>query len=184
MLQVDVHGHSALAEMMAPDLIMEAKIDLACRLEKELGSRSFRSISWAGDGGVFSIQCGCPTDVDAAIEGGEAVFRVLRGLNARFRTRFPDGITLPLRVSAHFASVLTVADPRFWHSSEMNFFMKHERDLAVPGCFTITKDLRNNLTQCERLKFPEKLSLQKMVSDRPLELYFHEDYCPEARTAC
>src|SRR5258708_29500250 len=72
-----------------------------------------------------------------------------------YADRFPEGLRMLLRVSRHFGSILTVREPRFWHLKELNFFAKHERALSVPGMFSITKQLRDMLSQAQREKFPD-----------------------------
>jgi hypothetical protein len=174
MLQVDIFGHSELSKTMAPWALMEAKMALAKGLEHDLRERRFAMVDWAGDGGLFAIECKSVADFDTVVLGGEVAFCVLRDVNRRYSRSFPDGARFSLRVSAHLGSVLTVRDPRFWHGNELNFFVKHERDLSEPNKFSITLQLREMLSREQREKFPEGLAIQKTVAGRDIRLHFHQ----------
>lgn len=181
MLQVDLDRHSALSEAMAPGLVMEAKMQLARDLEHHLRSWRLGLISWAGDGGIFGIECRKMADFDAVVLGGELVFHVLNNVNAMYAKRFPSGRKLILRVSGHFGSILTVPEPRFWHGRELNFFAKHERELSSPGMFSITRQLRDTLSQEAREKFPDNRGITKTIGNELVAIYFHEGYGDFAR---
>jgi len=181
MLQVDLDHHSDLSNAMAPGLVMEAKMQLARDLEHHLLSKRLRCLNWAGDGGIFWIECVREGDFDAVVLAGEVVFRVLNSVSALYSDRFPEGQRMTLRVSGHFGSILTVPEPRFWHGRELNFFAKHERELSAPGMFAITRQLRETLSQEQRKKFPDNRCLVKTIAGEPVAIYFHESYGDFAR---
>jgi hypothetical protein len=181
MLQVDLDHHSDLSNAMAPGLVMEAKMQLARDLEHHLLTKRVKCLTWAGDGGIFWIECVRENDFDAVALAGEVVFRVVNSVNALYADRFPAGQKMILRVSAHFGSVLTVPEPRFWHSRELNFFAKHERELSAPGMFGITKQLRDMLSQEQREKFPEAFRITKDIAGQAVPIYFHQSYGGAAR---
>jgi hypothetical protein len=176
MLQVDLNRHSELSAAMAPGLLMEAKMKLATDLEHGLLSRRLRRLYWAGDGGIFRIECTREDDFDAVVLSGEHVFRVLSSVNGLYADRFPKGYSLKLRVSGHFGSILTVREPRFWHGKELNFFAKYERELSAPGMFAITRQLREMLSQDQRMKFPDSRMLAIGIAGETIDVYFHQRY--------
>jgi hypothetical protein len=176
MLQMDLNKHSELSQVMAPGLLMEAKMELARDIEYHLRSKRLALLGWSGDGGIFWIECSRLPDFDAVVQAGELVFHVLRHVNGLYVGRFPEGRELSLRVSAHFGSILTVAEPRFWHGRDLNFFAKNERHLSEPGMFSITKQLRDTLSQEQRMKFPESRSIVKEIDSERTVIYFHEGY--------
>lgn len=176
LLQVDIHRHSELSEAVPPGLLMEAKMKLAKDLEHHLRSIRLAPFAWAGDGGVFWIECEKVGDFDAIILAGELVFRVLPSVNALYASRFPEGRSLSLRVSAHYGAILTTPDTRFWHGRDLNFFMKNERRLSEPGMFSITRQLRDMLSMEQRTKFPECRSIVKEMDSERTPIYFHNDY--------
>lgn len=83
---------------------------------------------------------------------------------------------MTLRVSGHFGSILTVREPRFWHGKELNFFAKHERQLSAPDMFAITRQLREMLSQDQRIKFPQSRSLTRQIAGDGVCVYFHQGF--------
>ena len=186
MLQVDLNLHSQLSNAMAPGLVMEAKMELANHLERHLLLQRLRCLAWAGDGGIFWIECLRESDFDAVVLAGESVFQVLGSVNALYADRFPERQRMTLRVSGHYGSILTVREPRFWHGKELNFFAKHERELSAPAMFAITKQLRDMLSQEQRMKFPEGRRLARQIVGETVYVYFHRgfgDFPPVLRDA-
>jgi hypothetical protein len=155
LFQVDVSAHAHIAKSMSPGLMLEAKMQLGHQLEHLLWWQGLRCLNWAGDGGIFGIECRRPSDFDSVVLAGEISFRVVRDVNASYLNQLPRDCQMSLRVSGHFGSLFTVPDPRFWHGEDLNWFVKNERHLATPGMFSITKQLRDKLSQEQRLKFPD-----------------------------
>jgi len=176
MLQVDLNRHSDLSKAMAPGLVMEAKMELANDLEYHLRSKRLAPLFWAGDGGIFWIECITLSHFDAVISAGEMVFHVLKNVNDRYANRFPRGHQLQVRVSGHFCSILTVPDTKFWHGDELNFFVKNERQLSEPSMFSITAQLRDTLSQEARDKFPENRCVERDIGGKRIRVYFHQSY--------
>ena len=81
MLQVDLNRHSELSKSMAPGLVMEAKMELASDLEHHLRFKRLAPLLWAGDGGIFWIECITLSHFDSVILAGEMVFHVLQNVN-------------------------------------------------------------------------------------------------------
>lgn len=181
LLHVDLVGHSRLARRMAPESMMEIKIALADELESRLKRAGLSICVWAGDGGVFCIECKSPSDVEALIKAGELVFSVLRDINRRYALVLPTRIRLALRVVGHVGQIWTVPQRHFWHGEELNLLMKYERALGQANRFAITEPLYKMLSNGCRDNFPDRCRVTKTTDRRRMTIHFHRKFGPAPR---
>ena len=173
-IQVDIEGHSRIFEFLPSKVAMELKENLAKGIEKELSKLGLRKVFWAGDGGLFAKPCRHVNDYNDLIYAADYIFRVLNKINKDY-SEYLKGIEeerIRLRVSAHCCQVILHPSPEYWHSPDLNFFIKNERDIAFPDGFTISEDIYRHLDINLRRKFPTNLSFS--ISGK--RFYVHSNY--------
>ncbi|HEY0320013.1 MAG TPA: isochorismatase family protein [Pyrinomonadaceae bacterium] len=152
LLQVDIAGHSKMSKDFAADKVMEVKVKLAESLVADLSTLGFGGVFWAGDGGMFMIEVTHNRDTVALIDAWRRITTLLGGINQQYRSFFANH-DIQLRVSAHIADVLVHTHPRYWHSEELNFFAKHERDIGEIDTFRVTGAVFDMLPHEQRQLF-------------------------------
>ena len=146
LLQVDIAGHSKMSNK-DPEKVMELKIKLANKIQNSLTHLGFKGVFWAGDGGMYSIEFDSTGSVASLIDAWRGILFVLKDLNKQYNSFCGD---IQLRVSAHLANIRVHESPSFWHSTELNFFAKHERDIGNVNVFRITSAVYNELSNGHR----------------------------------
>jgi len=146
LLQVDIAGHSKMSSK-DPEKVMEVKIRLANKIQNSLTRLGFKGVFWAGDGGMYSIEFDSTGIVASLIDAWKGILFVLKDLNKQYNSFCGN---IELRVSAHLANIRVHESPSFWHSGELNFFAKHERDIGSMNVFCITAAVYNELTNGHR----------------------------------
>jgi nicotinamidase/pyrazinamidase len=156
LLQVDIAGHSRMTSQFATDQVMEAKLELAARLEEHLELLGFKGVFWAGDGGLFAARADDATHFShALVDAWRRIQVALKVVNDRYQMQAFSGKRVELRTSAHLADVTVHRHPRYWHSEGINFFAKHERNIGARSAFRITRTLWDALTDSTRAEFTE-----------------------------
>ncbi len=140
LIQCDLSNHSAwFQDCRDQGFATEAKKDLAKTILKTLRSHGFDEVYWRGDGGAYAALA------RPEISGAHVV-RAARALRESFERWQSEkkfevldlGNKLALRVSCHTCPAWIGPDPGYWSSTELNFFLKHERDIAHAGTIAIT----------------------------------------------
>lgn len=105
-----------------------------------------RKLIWAGDGGAFIFLISNPTeDYDNMVAAGLYVletmsfFNMMKGL---FNLTDQD---LNLRISCHEGRINFSKNPEEMHGSELDYFLKYERELGHENAVTITEDVYKRL---------------------------------------
>ncbi len=157
---------------------MELKVFFAERLIESLRGQDFQTIAWAGDGGLFALDCHDVDDYDNLVNAADIVFETLGETLFRYSVFLPPDGTVAVRVSAHVGEIYVIDAPHFWHGEELNFFAKHERELSQSGMFSITEAVRKNLSHMKQREFPPERSALRIIDNRRVFLYFSTKHKP------
>jgi len=169
-LQVDIAGHSRLEGPGA--LIQETKINLE-RFVREIIEKLYggRQLIWVGDGGAFLFLINDPhRDYDRAIN---AAIHLL--MSMVFFNSLREGFNLldtaiQLRITCHEGRAHWHENPGLMHSSAINYFLKHERDIGLVGTLSITGSIYRQIVSANlRAKFSERGSHGYIIGGQELE---------------
>jgi hypothetical protein len=140
-LQVDLGGHSAWsAKHPSIPTVFRLRKSFAKSLAQQLANgHQFESIFWAGDGGLFARKFRRAEDAESVCAAADSAFAI-------FTDCFENNDELTFRVTATCIPDVVVDEERGnWFSSELNEFLKYERQLASPNAFVITDKLRKRM---------------------------------------
>jgi hypothetical protein len=148
LIQFDLGGHSSwsadLEETGSRHDIFLSRKDLKVSLRQAVSGYGFSMHHWAGDGGLFAGLLQGPDDGDRTYE---AMSQMLSAFE-RWRNQSSSRESLACRISATYIPDLCIdRDPGDWYSTELNLFLKYERQIGHVGTLRITQALRRQLNK-------------------------------------
>lgn len=183
LIQLDIDGHSNLVNFCRENSInlgniMNMKANFAILIEIGLFDLGIKKLCWLGDGGIFANVCDHEDHYNNLIRAADRIYIYLDIINKIYEeknfSKIPiDGIKI--RVSAHVASTIWVhPNPEYWHSHEINFFAKNERNLSTSDAFVISREVHDGLTDTPKKRFPEDQSFEH-IGNNQLKLYLDKN---------
>ncbi len=142
--QVDLSGHSRWSEGTGSKYTTaKQRADFAEELKDELRQVGFDCLYWLGDGGLFARRFGRKLDAEQICEAARRAFHCFNRWLKKYQL---EDSGLGLRVSGTYDyGVIVDPEPGNWFSTEMNYFLKYERDIAYRNAFVITEELRREM---------------------------------------
>lgn len=183
LIQLDIEGHSNLVQLGRENSVnlgnlMDMKADFAILIEIGLFDLGIKKMCWVGDGGIFANVCDHEDHYNNLIRAADRIYNYLDIINKIYEekifSKIPiDGIKI--RVSAHVASNIWVhPNPEYWHSHEINFFAKNERNLSTSDAFVISQEVHDGLTDTPKKRFSEDQSF-KYIGNNHSKLYLDKN---------
>jgi hypoxanthine phosphoribosyltransferase len=117
-------------------------------MEGTVGLYRGQLLSFQGDGASYLFPVYDPTEcpIDWLVLAGLHCLKTADFLNEPWNPTVKVGIKLKLRISCDVGSVLVdLEDIRRTHGDSLNLFLKHERNIAVEDCVTITSVVYNEI---------------------------------------
>lgn len=141
LMYFDLVNHSKWHEGVREDRWAEpyeARECLANNLRSRLEQLPVYQHHWAGDGGLFVTTYENPRFADRACQAMVMMHEVFHD----WRGRVSNRSTLECRITGTYCSDICAGPkPEFWSSSDLNDFLKYERDLGRSGAICITHEL-------------------------------------------
>jgi hypothetical protein len=144
LVQFDLQKHSEwVKESQALETVL-AKTELALAIARLMEEQSLIELTWAGDGGLYYARADEPGILAKTIRAATAAVRYFY----EWRDKALDRQALEIRASVHVTrrdlyETTVVQDGRerkYVTSVDLNLFMKHERELGIPGCIAVTRE--------------------------------------------
>jgi|688.fasta_scaffold221215_1 hypothetical protein len=168
LLQFDIAGHSKI-QLPARHLQQARKL-LQQYISSLVDVRTKSGLSWAGDGGWCWFRVNEQTNfaigVDAAVDILGMVSRINEILQRDHIIEHP----LAIRLSADTMNVELDDDPSHFCASQMNSFMKNERDIGLVNCLVVTKRIADQLQPALR----RRLDYWRHSDELETDLYVYD----------
>ena len=133
LIQFDLAGHSAWSsaqeETGSRFQTFNVRKQLALSLRQAVQGYNADLHHWAGDGGLFALRCDSTDDADHAYEAMAQMYAAFD----RWRNENDTTTSFSCRITASYIPDVCVdPDAGHWYSSELNSFLKYERQIGFP----------------------------------------------------
>ena len=143
-IQIDIVGSSALSGPQAN--IMRTKANLRNQLTGITSIYDVMPLSWAGDGGVFTLLIDQPESYDVIAQCALHILETVAFFNGMKGVTNLAEAPISVRITCHAGQAVFNREGSLFHGSELNSFLKNERDIGVPSSVVMTEAAYSQLT--------------------------------------
>jgi hypothetical protein len=143
LLQFDIAGHSKI-QLPARHLQQARKL-LQQYISSLVAVRTTSGVSWAGDGGWCWFRVNEQSDFAIGVDAAVDILGMVPRINEILQRDQIIESPLAIRLSADAMNVELDDDPSHFCASQMNAFMKNERDIGLLNCLVVTKRIVDQL---------------------------------------
>lgn len=143
-IQIDIVGSSSLAGPNA--VLMRTKANLRNQLSGISSIYDIMPLSWAGDGGVWSLLIDKMESFDLLTQCGLHLLETMNFFNEMKGISNLADSAISVRITCHAGEAIFNKEGSLFHGSELNAFVKHEGDIGIPDSVVLTESVYNQLT--------------------------------------
>jgi len=143
-IQIDIVGSSALSGPQAN--IMRTKANLRTQLTGITSIYDVMPLSWAGDGGVFTLLIDQPESYDVIAQCALHILETVAFFNGMKGVTNLAEATISVRITCHAGQTVFNREGSLFQGSDLNSFIKNEREIGVPNSVVMTEAVYSQLT--------------------------------------